>query len=84
MLLRVDTRGGDHRRSWLPAFCMMSYVNGRELGFVFSYGSLGDLNLGVFGRGVHGADRGERSLKVARNARAMQGRPQGCDELGPN
>ena len=27
--LTVDTRGGDHRCSWLLAFCMMSYVEAR-------------------------------------------------------
>ena len=51
MLLRVHIWGCNHHCSWLSAFCMMSYVEGRWLAFVFSYGSLGDLNLGPFGRG---------------------------------
>ena len=58
MLLRVDIWGCDHRRSWLSAFCMMSYVEGRELAFVFKCGSLGDLNLGAFGRGGPGVSSG--------------------------
>ena len=43
---------------WLSAFCMMSDIKGRQLAFVFSYGSLGDLNLGAFGRGVPGGSSG--------------------------
>ena len=48
VLLRVDIWGCDHRCSWLSAFCMMSYVEGRYLAFVFICGSSGDLKLGAF------------------------------------
>ena len=41
---------------WLSAFCM-SYVREGSLHFVFSQGSLGDLNLGAFG-GVPGGSLG--------------------------
>ena len=41
-------------------------------------GSLDDLNLGAFGRGVPVALRGVPSLKVARSACAVQGRPLGA------
>ena len=42
---------------------MMSYVKGRQLAFVFSSGSLGDLNLGAFGRGVPGGSSEGTSSK---------------------